>query len=109
MRRIKINKWTAKLPDNTDKDETILDVIGILIGNKKLTELPKGIESFKIMGRIAVAFDSADKTGELVLEEREYDFLKKLIEAEIPCIWAMNKNLVTEMTLFLDAKEDGGK
>ena len=105
MKEMKIEKWKANLPDGTEQDETLLNAINVLIAVKKPEDIPRGIEKFQIFGKIAEAFDKAEKTGTLELEEREYKFLKETIEKEVPSTWALNKPLSKAITDFLNLKE----
>jgi len=116
MKKIKLNKWKARTPkfDKDGKtiigsdfvDEDLLAALNNLIGAKKPEEIPKGIEKFQIFGKLAEAFDKAEKSRVLELEDREYQFLKETVEKDIPSTWALNKNLSKAITDFLDAKEE---
>lgn len=115
MRKIKIETWKANVPDKDETgkiigvkevNEDLLYALNILLGSKKPEELPTGLEKFRIFGKIADAFDKADKSKVLELEEREYKFLKELIEKDIPSTWGMNKNLSKAINYFLDAKDE---
>lgn len=115
MRKIKLDKWTAKVPKfgedgktvvaTVDKEEDLLMAIDVLIAQKRPEELPRGIEKFQIFGKVATAFDKAKESRELVLEEREYKFLKDLVEKDVPAMWAMNKHLSKAINDFLNAPE----
>jgi len=116
MRKIKIKTWKAKLPkfDEDGKtiigskeiEENLLIAINNLIGAKKPEEIPRGIEKFQIFGKLADAFDKAQKTKVLELEDREYKFLKETIENDVPSTWALNKDLAKAINDFLEAKEE---
>ena len=88
------------------KETSLLEAINVVIAMKNPKELPRGIEKFKVFGRIGNAFAEAEKTGELVLEESDYDFLKKTIEQDVPSQWAMNKDIRCAVEAFLEAKEE---
>jgi len=114
MRKIKIETWKANAPirdkdgnvtGTQELDENLLIALNVLIGSKQPQDVPKGIEKFRIFGKIAQAFDKADQTGILELEDREYIFLKETVEKDVPSSWAMNKNLSKAINDFLDAKE----
>lgn len=115
MRKIKINKWKAAMPEFAEDgktivgkkeiDEDLLVALNNLIGAKKPEEIPRGIEKFQIFGKLAEAFDKAQKTGMLELEDREYQFLKVTIEKDIPSVWALNKDISKAINDFLEAKE----
>jgi len=114
MRQIKIETWKSQLPvkddegnivDSKEMDENLLMAFNVLIGSKNPKDIPKGIDAFRIFNKIAQAFDDAEKTGILKLEEREYDFLKETIENDVPSQWAMNPNLSQAIFAFINAKE----
>ena len=115
MRKIKIEKWKARVPvmdekgvvvDTKEMDETLLVALNNLIGSKKPEEMPRGIDKFRIFSKIAAAFEKADKSGMLELESREYDFLKGTVEKDIPAAWGMSQNIMKAVTAFLEAKEE---
>jgi len=115
MRKIKIETWKANAPDKDaegkiigtkEVDENLLFALNMLLGSKKPEELPKGLEKFRIFNKLGIAFDKADKSKVLELEEREYKFLKELIETDIPSAWGMNQNLSKAVNSFLEAKEE---
>ena len=115
MRKIKIEKWKSKVPKYDDegkivgseeKDETLLDALNVLIGNKKPENMPKGIDKFRLFNRLSKAFDKADKTKILELEETDYSFLKKTIEEDTPATWGMNVNISEAIEDFLESKDE---
>lgn len=115
MRKIKIKTWTAQVPEKDENGnvtgqreikENLLIAINMLLSNQRQEELPKGIEKFRIFGNIAKAFEEAEKTDVLKLKEKEYQFIKDMIEKSVPSTWGMNKNLSKAITDFLEAKEE---
>lgn len=116
MRRIKIEKWKSKVPvygedgktivDTTEKDETLLDAINVLIANKKPEEMPKGLDNFRTMSRLSKAFENAEKTGFLELEEVDYKFIKDDLEKNIPSAWGMNQSIMKAVEDFLNAESE---
>ena len=112
MRKIKINTWKSKVPVYEDekivgteeKDEDLLVALNVLIGNKKPEEMPRGIDKHRMFNRLSKAFDKADKTKVLELEEIDYKFLKETIEKDIPASWGMNQNISDAVEDFLGAK-----
>jgi len=118
MRKIKIENWKAKLPVRDDKgeiidtregDENLLIAFNVLIANKDPKDMPRGLDKFRTFGRLVKAFDKADKTKILELEEVDYKFLKDEIERNIPSTWGMNQNLIKAVESFLEAKEEENK
>lgn len=106
MRKIKIETWKAKDPKGKDIEENILIAINALISSLKPQEMPRGIEKYQIFNKLANAFDKANKTKVLEIEEREYKYLKGLIEEKIPASWALNENISKAVESFLNAKEE---
>jgi len=116
MRKIKIVKWKASMPEfgedgktvigTKQVDEDLLVALNNLIGAKKPEDIPRGIEKFQIFGKLANAFDKAQKSEVLELEDREYNFLKQTIEKDVPSTWAFNKELGKAITDFLEAKDE---
>jgi hypothetical protein len=105
MRRITVNKWDAKDIDGKPIKESTLELFKVLISSKPQAELPKGLDYFRTFNRLSKAFDEAEKSDQLVLEETDYTFLKKLIEKDIPSHWAMNKDIFNAVESFLNAPE----
>ena len=106
MRKIKLNKWKAKDREGKEIDEDLLMALNVLLGNKRPEEIPRGLDKFRLFNRLNKAFDKADKSRELVLEESDYSFLKDMVEKDIPCIWGMNENLSKAIEDFLNTKQE---
>jgi len=115
MRKIEIKKWKSKVPKyddegkivgTEDKDEDLLVAFNVLIANKKPEDMPRGLDKFRTFGRLSKAFEKADETGFLELEEVDYKFLKDSIEKDVPASWGMNQNIMNAMEEFLDAKAE---
>lgn len=106
MRKIEITKWKATDAEGKEVEESILKVLNILIIGKKPEDIPRGIDKYRLFGRLAKAFDNAEKEGVLILEEADYSFLKKTIESDVPSIWALNPSITEAIDAFLTAKEE---
>jgi len=114
MRKIKIETWKSNVPKYEDgevvgtkeKDETLLDAINVLIANKKPEEMPRGLDNFRTMGRLSKAFEKADKSKVLELEETDYKFIKDDLEKNIPSTWGMNENIMKAVEEFLNAESE---
>ena len=119
MRKIKIKSWTENIPSKFDEegkvvgtetvDWSILRSINILLSNKKPEETPKGIDGFRTMGRLSKAFDKAEKSKVLELEEQDYKFLSDTISKDIPSVWGSNPNILASIEEFLEAKSEDSK
>lgn len=106
MRRIEVNTWKTKDREGKDLDENILIALNVLLGNKKPEEIPKGLDKFRLFGRLARAFDNAEDKGVLELEESDYGFLREIVEKDVPSLWGMNDNLSKAIEDFLGAKQE---
>ncbi len=114
MRKIKIEKWTVEYPTfkngnligREKREETLLTALNTLISGRSPQEVPRGIELFRTNMRIAEAFEKAENTGILELEEGDYEFLKKIIEKDIPSTWAMNLDIAKAVNIFLEVKKE---
>lgn len=114
MRKIKLTTWTVRVPKYEDGKavgiqegkESLLTALETLIAAKKPEEIPRGLDKFRLFGRLAKAFDRAVKAEELVLEEADYSFLKKMIESDVPSSWGLNPSLADAIEAFLEAKEE---
>ena len=106
MRKIKVEKWKAKLPDGTDIEESILSALSTLISTKNPETMPRGLDKFRLYNRLVKAFDKAEKSGILELEEIEYAFLKSTVETDIPSFWGSNSNITNAIDSFLNAKSE---
>jgi hypothetical protein len=104
MRKILVEKWKVKTPEGLEIDESILSVLNALISSKKPEELPRGLDNFRLMKRLVTAFDKAEESGILELEEPEYKFLKSMMEKDIPSFWGTNENISKAVDNFLEAK-----
>lgn len=104
MKTIKVHKWKATGFEGTEVEENTIKLLSVLMSNADPKELPRGIDNFRLFHRISVAFDEAEKTGTLSLEENDYSVLKKIIEKDIPAIWGMNNERSVAVDEFVNAK-----
>ncbi len=106
MRKIKIKDWKANMPDGIEKDENLLFAFNVLLSSKKPEEMPRGLDKFRLFGRLSKAFEKADKSKVLELEEADYKFMKDMIEKDVPSSWGMSPSLLEAIEDFLAAKEE---
>ena len=115
VKKIKIESWKAKVPifgeDNKvvgskEIDENLLVALNNLIAAKKPEEIPRGLDKFRLFGRLAKAFDKAEKTKILEIDDSDYDFLKKTVEKDIPSVWGFNEPLAKAIEDFLNIKDE---
>jgi hypothetical protein len=106
MRKMKIESWEAKLPDGKEVSENLIVAMGALINGKRPEDMPRGLEKFKIFSKLMEAFDKAEKTKILELEDREYEFLKSTLEKDVPAVWGLSKNLTNAINTFIELKEE---
>ena len=103
MRNIEVKTWEAHTIDGQPVTENTLQALSALVGSKSPEQMPRGIDNFRLFSRIAKAFEAAETSGMIVLEESDYSFLKKTVESDIPAVWALNPKRVEAIGLFLDA------
>jgi hypothetical protein len=105
MYQIDIIEWEANAPDKDGKvithKESLIDAIKYLIN---ISEPKIGLENFMIIHNLAEALDNVDDKV-LKLQSREYSYVKDIMQEKVPAQWAMNKNLATQITKFLQLKE----
>lgn len=103
MRKIPVIKWTIKTPDGKDGTDSTLTVLNVVISATKPEDMPRGIDQFRLFNRLSKAFEQAEKTDVIILEEMDYSLMKRLLETGIPGIWAMNKDITSVVEAFLNA------
>lgn len=107
---INVGKWmeTAKNAkgEMVEQEATLVYALQTLINNLRAEKMPRGFEKFKIFSKLYKAFEEADKTDVLVLEDREYKFLKTTINEEIPAQWGARPDIMEAFQAFMDAKDD---
>ena len=116
MRKIKLDTWKSRVPifdkdgktvlRTEERDENLLTALNVLIASKKPEEMPRGLDKFRTFGRLSKAFDKAEKTKVLELEETDYSFLKETIETDVPSSWGMNENISKAIEEFLESKNE---
>ncbi len=115
MRSIKLDKWKSKVPKygedgksivgSEEVEEDLLSAINALLASKKPEDMPRGLDNFRLFGRLSKAFKKADESRVLKLEEVDYSFLKKMIETDTPAAWGMNENILKAVEEFLNSEE----
>ena len=105
MKVIKVQVWKATNPEGKEVEETTINMLESLLSVARPEEMPRGLEQYKLFARISKAIDEAGKTKILRLEDNDYEFMKGIIEKNIPAVWATNKNLSQAVESILEAKE----
>ena len=109
MRKIEIKQWKNKDPEGKVTDEDFIMVLKLLLTSQTAEYTIKGIDKFRLFGRLSNAFENSEETKVLELEEGDYSFLKGLIEKEIPSKWGMKKEVLENVELFMDSKPEESK
>jgi len=104
MRKIEIRKWKIKDPVGKDIDQDFIIILKSLLNTQKPESLIRGIEKFRLFGRLGESFEKAQDTKFLELEEGDYEFLKRIVEKEIPSKWGMKKELLENVEIFMKAE-----
>jgi len=105
MRNIEVKKWKAQDNKGVEVEENTIQALGLILSLKKPEQMPKGIDNFRIFSRFSKAFEEAEKSKIIKLEEHDYNFMKKLIDSDVPSIWGLNKNIVKMIEDFMNTKE----
>ena len=105
MRKIEVKKWIEKDTKGNDHKVDMLILLNSMVAGRKPEDIPRGIDKFRLFGRIAKVFNKAEKTGIMELEESDYSFLKKSLEENIMSTWALNPDVNEAVEEFLNAKE----
>ncbi len=105
-RKIENVKWKANDRDGKEIDESLATALKSLLLMKDPQQMPKGLDKFRLYGQLTKAFDKAEETGTIVLEEHPYNFLKSIIEKDMPALWGTNKNISSAIEKFLEATGD---
>ena len=106
MRKINVLEWPIKTAEGTETKENLLQVLSVLVTNQQPADLPKGYEAFKLFNKLTKAFEKAEQTKVLELEEDIYKFLKNTIDRDIPSAWGANRNIVAAIDSFYNAVEE---
>lgn len=110
MRKIKVTTWNERRTDEETGEviigkTSIINVFKTLILTQDPRNTPKGIDQFRTFNRIGKAFEKAEKSKKLELDEGDYLFLKGMVEKDIPRTWGMVSELSDAIEEFLEAKK----
>jgi len=104
MRKIEIGKWKELNAEGKEIDVSLLNILNVLIGNRKPEQMGRGVDGFRTMNRLAKAFDKAEKSKILELEEVDYASLREIVEKDVPDAWGFNKDISAAIEKFLNAE-----
>jgi len=106
MRSIKVSEWISLDKDKKEVTEDLLMLLSVLVTNTAPDDMPRGYLQFQLFTKLTRAFEKAQETKILILEEDTYRFLKNTIEKNVPAIWGTNSRIVEAISLFMEAKEE---
>ena len=106
MRLIENKKWMTKGRKGEEVEESLIQVLNIILNGVDPKDIPKGLDKFRSFSRIAKSFDGAEKTGIIKLEETDFSMLKGLIEKNIPAAWALKMERSEAIISFVEAKTE---
>ena len=106
MRKININVWKVKDQNGKEIDESLLSILGVLVTSKKPDEMPRGYAAFNLFRRLVKAFEDANETKILLLDEDVYTFLRNIVEKDLPSNWGGSLQVYEAITLFMESKGD---
>ncbi len=99
MRKIEIKSWRKSL-NGKELEENFIMVLKAVLNTVDV----KGIDKFRMFGRLGKAFEKAKNSIEL--EEGDYSFMKGLLEKELPAKWGMIEEVLENVELFMEAKPE---
>lgn len=100
MKTIKIVNWAAKDRDGKDIEENLISVLTALLTFKDPKTMPTGFKQAQMFNRIIKAFENKE---ELILDDEDYNFLKKMIETDTPALWGGNVSIMKSLEDFNNA------
>ena len=106
MRKIEIGKWKEPNAEGKEIEVSLLNIINALIGSRKPDQIKHNVDDFRTMNRLAKAFEKAEKSKILELEEFDYKALRELVEKNIPDAWGFNKDISEAIERFLNAEPE---
>lgn len=106
MRKIEVKSWKVKDQTGKEIDESLLSILSVLVTSKSPDQLPKGYAAFTLFRRLAKAFEDAEKSKVLLLDEDVYMFLRNIVEKDLPSNWGGSPQIYEAITLFMECKGD---
>ena len=92
-------------PNGKRIEENTIVAIEVLLNSLTPEKIGSGLETFKIFHRLTTAFEDAKKTEILMLEETDYEFIKQIINENIPSSWGMNEDIYNAIDCFMNAED----
>lgn len=107
MREIKLFNWKEPDPKDPKKEKNVdlIEVLKILIYARDPQKMFTGIDKHRFFGRLGKAFEKAEKTRVLELEEGDYSQLKKIVEEDVKGDWGLSKDINKAVEDFLGAEQ----
>ncbi len=100
MKSMKVKKWKAIAVNGKEVEENIINVLTVII-QTSIKDIGKGIDIFRFFNRISTAFNNAEKTGILEIEDGDYIRLSEIIRKNIPANLAFSKDIYSSVEEFL--------
>jgi len=98
MKSLKIESWKVKdSEDGKERDENIVTILTALLSFKDPKDMPRGFQQAMMFNRILKAFENKE---DLILDDIDYNFLKKMIETDTPAIWGTNPKIMECLKKF---------
>lgn len=105
MRTIAVAKWLAKDMTGKEIEESTLVLLNAILNMQRPETLPRGLENFRLFNRLHKAFEIAEVTGTLDLEEKDFAFLKSAMERDVPAPWGLSPNITSAIEVFISTEE----
>lgn len=99
-----VRHWSENTSDGELVNVDTAGLLEMLLKNMDVSEVPKGMETFKIFSELKETFDRSRLSDELVFTDASYIFLKNIVERSIPSSLGMNPDVVVAIGDFINAK-----
>lgn len=86
-----------------EEEESTAKVIANLLLLYASTNSIKGIDQFRQYHKLFKAIREAEKEGFLELNDKDHEYIKKIVKEEIPSTWGANSNIFKVVENILNA------
>jgi len=100
MKKFKIVEWE----EANNKKASLLNLIDIVLQVGIRIENPRGKSRAKQFNRIAKALNEAFKTKELILEDKDYQFIARWMDKYVPANLGFNNDVFNAIIEFTELK-----
>ena len=98
-------KYMGAVKSGKEVDDSILKILNLVVVLLDPQKIPRGLDNFRTFNRLSKAFEKAEKSGILELEETDYKFLKDTVVNNIPSTLGLNRNAHEAVEKFINVEE----